>query len=121
MGQEAHQVARGPNRVGGGPLQFQQQHLFIPHPTRASRHAFDGRVDRLGARHRAGYARLYNRWIESKGIQPDDPTVTKPHEIEERHKRRKNLVFMSQSGYNYDRKRNENEGTDWIDTWPRRI
>src|ERR1700730_17787777 len=72
-----------------------------------------GGLDRFGTRHRSGYARMYNPWIESKGIQPDDPTVTSQSEIEERHKRRNNLVFMSQSGYNYDRKREEDEGSDW--------
>ena len=45
--QKAHQVSSGPNRVGGGPLEFQQQHVVIPHPTRASEHGFDRRVNRL--------------------------------------------------------------------------
>ena len=35
------------NRVSGGPLQFQQLHLFIPHPSRAVEYRFDGGVDRF--------------------------------------------------------------------------
>jgi hypothetical protein len=33
--------------VDGGPLQFQEQHLFIPHASSAAEHGFDGRVDRF--------------------------------------------------------------------------
>jgi hypothetical protein len=83
------------------------------HPLRLFIIGYVDYIDRFGTRHRAGYARMYNHWIESKGIQPDDPTVTDRHQLEERHKQRNNLVFMSQSGYNYDRKRKDNEGTDW--------
>jgi hypothetical protein len=68
---------------------------------------------RFDTRHRAGYARMFNYWAEVKSIQPDDPTVLSELEIEERYKRRNNLVFMSQSGYNYDREREEGEGDDW--------
>jgi hypothetical protein len=33
--------------VSGGPFQFQQQHLFIPHPSRTAEYRFDGGVDRF--------------------------------------------------------------------------
>jgi hypothetical protein len=83
------------------------------HPLRLFIIGYVDYIDRFGTRHRSGYARVYNHWVESKGIQPDDPTVTSQSELEERHKRRNNLVFLSQSGYNYDRKRKQNEGKDW--------
>lgn len=33
--------------MSGGPLQFQEQHLFISHATGPAKHGFDGGVDRL--------------------------------------------------------------------------
>jgi len=46
-GQKVHRVSSGPNGVGGGPLQFQEQHLLIPHASRAAEDGFDRRVDRF--------------------------------------------------------------------------
>jgi hypothetical protein len=31
--------------MGGRPLQFQQQHLFIAHPASATQHGFDRGID----------------------------------------------------------------------------
>jgi len=83
------------------------------HPLRLFIIGYVDFVDAFGVRHRSGYARMYNAWIESKGIQPDDPTMLSAVELKQRHKRRNNLVFMSQAGYNYDRERDEGEGNDW--------
>lgn len=47
-------------------------------------------IDQFGQRHRAGYARGYEPGAE-----------------------RDNLFGESQSGYNYDRKRQQGEGNDW--------
>jgi len=33
--------------VSAGPFQFQQEHLHIPHPSRAPEDRFDGGVDRF--------------------------------------------------------------------------
>jgi hypothetical protein len=73
-------------------------------------------IDVFGERHRAGYGRMFNVWVESKGIQPDDPTMTETAELEKRHRLRNNLVFMEQAGYNYDRPREEGKGDDWEDS-----
>ena len=45
--QEARQVARRSDRMSRGPLQFQQEQLFIPHAACTSEDRFDGRVDRF--------------------------------------------------------------------------
>jgi hypothetical protein len=47
-------------------------------------------VDAFGVRHRGGYARRYN------------PTATGT-----------NLAFVTDAGFNYDRRRNESDGNDW--------
>jgi hypothetical protein len=44
------QIASGPDWMSGGPIQFQQQHLFIPHPSRAAEYRFDSGVDRFDDR-----------------------------------------------------------------------
>jgi len=46
-------------------------------------------VDQFGARHRGGYARLYDR------------------------ERENNLIYVREPGYNYDRLRVRGEGGDW--------
>jgi len=52
-------------------------------------------IDKFNERHRGGYARRFNR---------DAPT--------------NNLQFVSQPGYNYDRKRKNGEGHDWGEEAP---
>ena len=49
-------------------------------------------IDKFGRRHRAGYARRYDHAMPANS---------------------NNLVFVTQRGYNYDRKRKKGEGNDW--------
>ena len=51
--QEARQVARRSDRMSRGPLQFQQEQLFIPHAACTSEDRFDGRVESIRP-HRSG-------------------------------------------------------------------
>lgn len=44
--EKAHQIASGPDRMSGGPFQFQHEHLVIPHPPCAARGHLDRRIDR---------------------------------------------------------------------------
>lgn len=50
-------------------------------------------IDQFKQRHRNGYARVYNRWLDDG--------------------KQNNLLLVTQSGYNYDRPRNKGEGNDW--------
>ncbi len=60
-------------------------------------------IDRFGIRHRTGYARIYD---PTKEFQP-------PSQTNDQFLRRNNLGFVTQPGYNYDRKRKKGEGNDW--------
>jgi hypothetical protein len=60
-------------------------------------------IDNFKQRHRAGYARVYQH-------QADDPSI---YAGDEMFKKRSNLVFVTQAGYNYDRPRKKDEGNDW--------
>src|SRR4051812_26816803 len=39
------QISSGPRGMGGSPLQFQEEHGFIPHASCPAHHGFDSRVD----------------------------------------------------------------------------
>jgi hypothetical protein len=68
--------------------------------------------DQFGERHRSGYARVFEPSID----QPDSYWKESDRSFD--HKafdERNNLPFVTQSGYNYDRKRKRGEGDDWDD------
>ena len=60
-------------------------------------------IDGFGVRHRGGYARLY--WPEADNRSG--------YATEDEFRRRNNLIFVPQSGWNYDRLRRKSEGDDW--------
>jgi hypothetical protein len=79
-------------------------------------------IDRFRVRHRAGYARVYDAWADSRksletemGIvrSSNEVAVISRKELAETHKRRNNLRFVTQPNYNYDREREQDEGNDW--------
>lgn len=61
-------------------------------------------IDQFGCRHRSGYAMRY---------EPDLDDLTTYERDGEAFDRRDNLIFMTQYGWNYDRPRQQNEGSDW--------
>jgi len=63
-------------------------------------------IDRFKDRHRVGWARRYDRFIEVPDLYA---TGKLP-------KNRNNLPFVTTPGYNYDRKRKKGEGHDWENT-----
>lgn len=79
-------------------------------------------IDKFKARHRAGYARVYDPSIDDK----DSKAYKYPGAIGaavardlggenvnwRRYKKRNNLPFVTQAGYNYDRPRLPHEGND---------
>lgn len=79
-------------------------------------------IDRFRVRRRAGYARVYDMWSDSKarvetemgisGVSGSVPQALR-EEFNRRYASRNNLLFLTQPGYNYDRKREEDEGNDW--------
>ncbi len=60
-------------------------------------------IDSFGQHHRAGYAREYRPSMNRRDLFLTDDDF----------KNRSNLVFVSQAGYNYDRKRKKGDGNDW--------
>jgi hypothetical protein len=60
-------------------------------------------IDAFNVRRRRGYARYYDPRIDAE-LSPHD---------ELHWNRRNNLPFVTQAGYNYDRKREKGEGNDW--------
>jgi len=60
-------------------------------------------MDNFGGRHRAGYARIYRADLDDR----------RNFDSDEEFSGRNNLVFVDQSGYNYDRPREKGEGNDW--------
>ena len=59
-------------------------------------------IDKFGKRHRAGYAREYNKEL-------DDPSRYSAED----YPKRSNLSFVVEPDYNYDRERQRGEGEDW--------
>lgn len=59
-------------------------------------------IDKFEQRHRAGYARVYDRIADARSSYRSD----------EEFEKRSNLVFFPQEGYNYDRRRKKDEGDD---------
>lgn len=70
-------------------------------------------IDKFGRRHRAGYARWYDRFVDNR-----HETVyfgENKQFSEALYRERNNLLFVTRANYNYDRKRNQDEGNDWSD------
>lgn len=79
-------------------------------------------IDKFNIRHRAGYARVFDQTIDDKQStayrRKGKVGEIFVREIGEnidwtRYEQRNNLPFVTQTGYNYDRKRLPREGNDW--------
>lgn len=97
--------------------------------------AYADYIDKFGARHRSGYARVYEPLLDDKSL-PDylEPVPSKEASSaaerairsgfqrfsQKRYERRSNLIFITRTGYNYDRRRSYPDGEDWDDKtrWP---
>jgi hypothetical protein len=66
-------------------------------------------IDQFGQRHRAGYARVYDRSLDDRGLYRPDAA----HLDDAAYRGRNNLPFAMKPGYNYDRQRKKGEGKDW--------
>jgi hypothetical protein len=66
-------------------------------------------IDKFAVRHRCGFARVYNPDMDDRNryLNPDG-TINQEAAAE-----RNNLHFVTEPNYNYDRKREKNEGKDW--------
>jgi hypothetical protein len=65
-------------------------------------------IDAFGVRRRAGYGRFYDPSVDSRDQYEYDGVFDG-----KRFAKRNNLPFVTQAGYNYDRRREKGEGIDW--------
>jgi hypothetical protein len=66
-------------------------------------------IDRFDRRHRLGYARFYSPSADRKESYSHGRAIFGRTKFESRN----NLPFLLKSGYNYDRERKPDEGSDW--------
>jgi hypothetical protein len=64
-------------------------------------------IDKFGEHHRAGYGRRYHPETDNFSLYLDQRG--EPHGFDQRN----NLPFVTVPGYNYDRRRSQDEGNDW--------
>jgi hypothetical protein len=66
-------------------------------------------IDRFGRRHRAGFGKVFVPPIDDMDNYRNEARVLN----EEAYAARNNMAFVTQHGYNYDRRRKNGEGDDW--------